>query len=79
MKALLIKYHRPTNTKGSRISVQSEGYSPTYVTYDQDIDTDTQVSILANAYFENRFCIDMSKHSFAIGVLPNGDYAAVLI
>jgi hypothetical protein len=77
MKALLIKYHGPTNTKGSRLSVQSEGFKPTFVTLEPDVDIDDQKYILARAYFENRFCI--KNPNFAIGTLPNGDDVAVLI
>jgi hypothetical protein len=81
MKALLIKYHGPTNTKGSRLSVQSEGFKPEYEPCDHacEQDFDEIVKDLAKRYFEGRFRIDTTLQSFAIGVLPNGDYAAVLI
>lgn len=78
MKALLIKYHGPTNTKPARLSVQSEGYKPVYrVITDEDLDE--QVYDLANEYFTNRFALDTDEQKYAIGVLPNGDYVAVLI
>ena len=78
MKALLIKYHGPTNTKGSRLSIQSNGFKPVYrVMTDEDFDT--QIWDLANDYFTNRFALNTNEQKYAIGVLPNGDYAAVLI
>jgi hypothetical protein len=76
MKALVIKYHGPTNTKGSRLSVQSQGYKPSFVSLDYDMDEDAAVYILAKTYFENRFRIEDPK--FSVGMLPNGTYAAVL-
>lgn len=79
MKALLIKYHGPTNTKGSRLSVQSEGYKPLYEPLNVEQDFEDQAYDMATRYFEGRFRIDTSKHPFAIGTLPNGDIAAVLI
>ena len=80
MKALLIRYHGPTNTKGPRLSVQSEGFKPEYedCEYDMEIvEIFDQVGSLAWRTFQTRFRIDTPD--FAIGVLPNGDYAAVLI
>ena len=77
MKALLIKYHGPTNTKGSRLSVQSQGFRPIYKGIDNSMDIGTQVWNLANDYFTNRFCI--KNPNFAMGTLPNGDDVAVLI
>ena len=79
MKALLIKYHGPTNTKVSRLSIQSQGYKPAYVPVDYAQDYDEQVWNLANLYFTNRFALNMNEQKYAIGQLPNGDYVAVLI
>jgi hypothetical protein len=79
MKALLIKYHGPTNTLGSRYSVRSEGYRNSYVPYYCELDCNTQVENLAKRYFLERFRIKPEQLNFRIGVLPNGDYVAVLI
>jgi hypothetical protein len=77
MKALLIKYHGPTQTKGPRLSVQSEGFKPVFEIREEDLELDDQAHRVAWKTFQKRFGIDFPN--FAIGVLPNGDYAAVLI
>jgi hypothetical protein len=77
MKALLIKYHGPTNTKGNRLSVQSEGFKPEYEYREYDMEIFDQAHRLAYRTFQKRFRMDIPE--FALGVLPNGDYAAVLI
>jgi hypothetical protein len=77
MKALLIKYHGPTNTKMSRLSVQSEGFKPEYEDREFDLEVYYQAHRLACRTFQKRFRMDIPE--FALGVLPNGDYAAVLI
>lgn len=34
MKAIVTKYHGPTNTNGSRVSAQTEGQAPVFVSGD---------------------------------------------
>jgi hypothetical protein len=77
MIALLIKYHGPTNTKGTRLSVQSEGFKPVFENREYDLEIDDQAHRVAWRTFQKRFGID--HPNFAIGTLPNGDYVAVLI
>lgn len=79
MKALLIKYHGPMQTKGPRLSIRSEGFKPIFVPVNTDQEYEEQAYQIADMYFAQRFGIDTSEQPFALGTIPNGDIVAVLI
>ena len=71
MKAIIVKYLGPTDTKGSRWKASCDGGSRT-VPYDHALDSDKNATAAAVA-----LCQHMNWHGSTIigpGQGPNGDY-----
>ena len=71
MKAILVKYHGPTNTKSARLSVRAEGTKVKFVSRDYQLDVREQADRLADEYARS--------HEWAgklvSGTLPDGNIA----
>lgn len=69
MKAIVVKYHGPTNTKGSRYSAQAEGVPRIYMSKDYSLNSDECMHEAAK-----KLCAKMGwKGTLIEGTLPNGD------
>lgn len=75
MKAIVVKYHGPTNTKGSRYSATVEGGARIMVSKDYSLNPDDGRKQAALA-----LCDKMGWGNILIkGYLPNGDSVFTLI
>ena len=75
MKAIVVKYHGPTNTKGTRLSVHAEGVKTRYYSREYNDNLDVQAKKCA-IDFCTRFGLltpDQPAKTLAQGTLPNGD------
>lgn len=69
MKAIVVKYHGPTNTKGSRYSATAEGVARLYMSKDYSLNSDECKHEAAK-----KLCTKMCWPTNLIeGTLPNGD------
>lgn len=73
MKAILTKYHSPTNTKGSRISAHAEGVKSIYRSFDYTVN---QEDLYKNVAIELCKIYDWPTDLLS-GSLPNGDVVFV--
>ena len=76
MKAIVVKYHGPTNTKGSRYSATAEGGARIMVSKDYSLNSDECKLKAAQA-----LCTKMNWwfDTLEEGTLPNGDTVFVMI
>lgn len=75
MKAIVVKYHGPTNTKGSRYTATAEGGARITISKDYSLNADECRKKAALA-----LCDKMGWGSILIeGCLPNGDTVFTLI
>lgn len=74
MKAIQIKYCRPTATKGARWKVWARDDVAKYYNRDYQFDGHVDANFCVSAYLKDK---DWGE-DFIIGTLPNGDYVAVL-
>ncbi len=75
MRAIITKYHGPTNTRGSRITAKAYGGQVT-VPYDSGLDSPRNHAMAAEAL---RVKLGMPRGAMAQGELPAGTgYAFVL-
>lgn len=73
IKAILIKYHRPTNTNGTRFSAQAYGSGRKYYGRDYGLEVDDNAEQVAREY-----AAQFGWTVASVGELPTGDWAATL-
>jgi hypothetical protein len=75
MKAILVKYHSATNTRGSRWTAKAEGNPSLTLPYDHALNADENAKAVALAL------VKRMKWNYEVvgGGLPNGDRCFVLI
>lgn len=74
MKAILVKYLAPTDTKGVRLKASAEGVKS--ITRDRSYDVDSRdCALLVAQELADKYGWGKVK---GFGMLPNGDYAATL-
>lgn len=69
MKALVTRYHGPTNTKGARISVRAEGCKPVFYSFDYAAKDEGGRFDAAQSYAD---AMGWGK-VISRGAMPNGD------
>lgn len=72
-RAILIKYHRPTNTKGERFSAKAYCCNRKYYGYDYSLCNDGNAEQVAREY-----AAQFGWTVASVGELPTGDWAATL-
>lgn len=75
MKAILVKYHGPSNTRGSRYTAKAEGNPSLTLSYNHALGADENAKAAAVAL------VKRMKWNCGVvgGTLPNGDRCYVLI
>ena len=75
MKAIVVKYHSPTNTKGTRLSVHAEDVKTRYYSREYEFNLDVQSKNCAIDFCTKlgRLTPDYPAKTLAQGTLPNGD------
>lgn len=74
MKVIQIKYCSPTNTKGTRWKVWAKDTAVRYFPRDYKYNHDNDATLKAGHYA----VLQGWNHPITMGILPNGDYVAVL-
>ncbi len=72
MKSFLVKYHAPTSSYGSRMSVAIEGYKRKFYPYFTDKEVDCVIQYCKDVGIDWNYSLYPSK-------LPNGDTCVCLI
>ena len=75
MKAIVVKYHGPTDTKGTRLSVHAEGVKTRYYSREYGDNVDVQAKKCAIDFCTKLGWLTMSHTDNALigSTLPNGD------
>lgn len=77
MKAILTKYHGPTNTRGSRISAEADGWGKVFVSYDHSLSGDAVRWVAAERLLQKAYKYRSEVTKMIAGGLPNGDVVFV--
>jgi hypothetical protein len=75
-KAIVTRYHGPTNTKPTRISARAEGVSTKWMSYHYDRNNDDNHELAASVYANSLGWLD-NCHLIG-GCLPNQDQVWIL-
>lgn len=78
MKAILTKFHGPTDTRGSRISARAEGCPVRFYSYDH-ASRNPHADAARQYRAERGWDTDPDGGKMVCGWLPNGDRAWVFI
>jgi hypothetical protein len=80
MKTIIVKYHGPTNTKGSRLSVEMEGFPKMWIPYDYSSDKETRSDEAVRSFvdYHSARC-NWKSDKMVRGFLPSGDTVYVFL